>query len=63
MAHGIVARKMKAQLDEISPKAARGGAHAALVLDPAGWHTTDKPKVPRNITVRHCHVNVRAVVR
>jgi DDE superfamily endonuclease len=41
---------MQAHLDEISRKVA-SGAHAALLLDRAGWHTTDKLKVPRNITL------------
>lgn len=41
---------MQTHLDEISRKVAKG-AHAALVLDRAGWHTTDKLKVPRNITL------------
>lgn len=37
-------------LDEISRHVARG-AHAILLLDRAGWHTTDKLAVPRNITL------------
>jgi hypothetical protein len=41
---------MQAHLDEISRKVARG-AHAALLLDRAGWHTTDKLAIPRNITL------------
>lgn len=41
---------MQAHLDEISRKVA-SDAHAALLLDRAGWHTTDKLKVPRNITL------------
>ncbi len=41
---------MQAHLDEISRKVAKG-AHAALILDRAGWHTTDKLNVPRNITL------------
>ena len=27
------------------------GAHAVLLLDRAGWHTTRRLKVPRNITL------------
>ena len=27
------------------------GAHAVLILDQAGWHTTPKLKVPENITL------------
>ena len=40
---------MQAHLDEISHTVARG-AHAALLLDRAGWHTTDKLVMPKNIT-------------
>ncbi|KPL50854.1 transposase [Prosthecomicrobium hirschii] len=41
---------MQAHLDEISRTVARG-AHAVLLLDRAGWHTTDKLRVPKNITL------------
>ena len=41
---------MQAHLDEISRTVARG-AHAILLLDRAGWHTTDKLRVPKNITL------------
>lgn len=41
---------MQAHLDEISRTVARN-AHAALLMDRAGWHTTAKLKVPRNITI------------
>jgi hypothetical protein len=41
---------MLAYLDEISRKVA-SGAHVALLLDRAGWHTTDKLIIPRNITL------------
>ena len=41
---------MQLHLDEISRHVARG-AHAVLLLDRAGWHTTDKLAVPRNITL------------
>ena len=41
---------MQKHLDEISETVAEG-AHAALVLDRAGWHTTGKLKVPANITL------------
>jgi hypothetical protein len=41
---------MLAYLDKISRKVA-SGAHAALLLDQAGWHTTDKLTIPRNITL------------
>src|ERR1019366_7775388 len=41
---------MQVHLDEISRAVAKG-AHAALLMDRAGWHTTGKLKVPRNITI------------
>ncbi len=41
---------MQAHLDEIAMTVARG-AHAVLLLDRAGWHTTAKLAVPVNITV------------
>ena len=41
---------MQAHLNEISLYIAPG-AHAALLMDRAGWHTTDKLKVPKNITI------------
>jgi transposase len=41
---------MQAHLDEIGRTVARG-AHAVLLLDRAGWHTTDKLRAPRNITL------------
>ncbi len=41
---------MQAHLDEISLHVARG-AHAALLMDRAGWHTTGKLRVPENITI------------
>lgn len=41
---------MQAHLDEIGRTVARG-APAVLLLDRAGWHTTDKLRVPRNITL------------
>jgi transposase len=42
-------RTMQLHLDEISRHVARG-AHAALLLDRAGWHTTAKLAMPKNIT-------------
>ena len=36
---------MQTHLDDISCRVARG-AHALLLLDRAGWHTTDKLKTP-----------------
>lgn len=41
---------MQAHLDEISRRVARG-AHAVLLLDRAGWHTTDKLNIPKNLTL------------
>ena len=43
-------RAMQAHLDEISHTVARG-AHAVLLMDRAGWHTTAKLTVPKNITI------------
>src|ERR1700677_447731 len=40
---------MQLHLDEISRNVAEG-AHAVLILDRAGWHTTGKLDVPDNIT-------------
>ena len=41
---------MQLHLEEISLNVARS-AHAVLIMDRAGWHTTAKLKVPRNITI------------
>jgi hypothetical protein len=41
---------MQWQLDEIASQVAPG-AHAVLMMDQAGWHTTDKLVVPANITI------------
>ena len=43
-------RAMQAHLDEIAATVARG-AHAVLLLDRAGWHTTDQLIVPKNISL------------
>ena len=43
------AAMMQLHLDEISCNVAEG-AHAVLLLDRAGWHTTSKLDVPDNIT-------------
>jgi hypothetical protein len=40
---------MQLHLDEIARNVAKG-AHAVLLLDRAGWHTTSKLDVPANIT-------------
>ncbi len=41
---------MQLHLDEISRTVAKR-AHAAVLMDRAGWHTTGKLKMPRNITI------------
>ena len=41
---------MQLHIDEIS-RAVSPGAHALVLLDQAGWHTTRKLKLPRNITL------------
>ena len=41
---------MQLHLDEISRSVARG-AHAVLLLDRTGWHTTGHLAVPKNITL------------
>jgi transposase len=41
---------MQLHLEEISRTVARG-AHAVLLLDRAGWHTTAKLDVPKNLTL------------
>ncbi len=41
---------MQMHLDEISRHVAPS-AHAALLMDRAGWHTTGKLSVPENITI------------
>lgn len=41
---------MQWHLDEISTQVSPG-AHAVVILDQAGWHTTDKLSVPENISL------------
>jgi transposase len=41
---------MQLHLDEIARTVARA-AHAMLLLDRAGWHTTGRLAVPRNMTL------------
>jgi len=41
---------MRKHLEEIS-RAVAPGAHAIVILDQAGWHTTRKLKVPKNLTM------------
>lgn len=42
-------RRRRLHINEISRHVAKG-AHAVLLLDRAGWHTTSKLDVPDNIT-------------
>ncbi len=41
---------MQMHLDEISHNIA-DQAHAVVLMDRAGWHSTDKLKVPKNLTI------------
>ncbi len=41
---------MQLHLDEIS-RYVRPGAHAVVLMDRAGWHTTENLRVPKNITI------------
>jgi transposase len=41
---------MQMHLDEISRNLA-AKAHAVILMDRAGWHRTDKLKVPKNLTI------------
>ena len=41
---------MQKHIDEISG-AVTPGAHALIILDKAGWHTTRKLKLPTNLTL------------
>jgi hypothetical protein len=41
---------MQLHLDEIARTVAKG-AHAVLLLDRAGWHTTRALAIPKNITM------------
>jgi hypothetical protein len=41
---------MQLHIDEIARTVARG-SHAVLLLDRAGWHTTDKLDIPKNMTL------------
>lgn len=41
---------MQLHLDEISRMVAKK-AHGVVLMDRAGWHTTAKLKVPRNLTI------------
>lgn len=44
------ASMMQLHLEEISRTVA-AKAHAVVVMDRAGWHTTDTLKVPKNLTI------------
>ena len=41
---------MQKHIDEIG-RAVTPGAHALIILDKAGWHTTGKLKLPSNLTL------------
>lgn len=43
-------KAMQLHLEEISRNVARK-AHAIILMDRAGWHTTGKLKIPRNLTI------------
>jgi hypothetical protein len=43
-------RAMQMHLDEISRNVA-ARAHAVVLMDRAGWHKTDKLKLPKNLTI------------
>ena len=43
-------RAMQMHLDEISRNIA-ARAHAVVLMDRAGWHRTDKLKLPKNLTI------------
>ena len=52
-AHAALGGRVKpcrCSLDEISRHVARK-AHAVVLMDRAGWHTTGKLKVPKNLTI------------
>ena len=36
------------------------GAHAIILLDQAGWHTSTKLKVPANISLLPCHPSLQS---
>ncbi len=44
------AKTMQLHLDEISKMVARR-AHGVVLMDRAGWHTTAKLSVPKNLTI------------
>lgn len=41
---------MQHQLDEIG-RCTEAGTHAIIVLDQAGWHTTEKLRLPKNVSL------------
>ena len=41
---------MQKHIDEIG-RAVTAGAHALIILDQAGWHTTRKLKLPNNLSL------------
>lgn len=44
------ARAMQMHLNEIARNVA-AKAHAVILMDRAGWHKTDKLKLPKNLTI------------
>ena len=43
-------KAMQMHIDEIS-KTVAAQAHAVVLMDRAGWHKTDKLKLPKNLTI------------
>ena len=43
-------KAMQMHLDQISKHIVRK-AHGVVLMDRAGWHTTSKLKVPKNLTI------------
>jgi transposase len=50
MLPSVNTRAMQMHLNEISRNVA-AKAHAVVLMDRAGWHSTDKLKLPRNLTI------------
>ena len=50
---------MQWHLDEIAVQVSPG-AHAILIVDQAGWHTTGKLVIPPNITLLSCRPGRRS---
>ena len=50
---------MQKDIEEIS-RAVTTGAHALIILDKAGWHTTRKLRPPKNLTLARCRPPARS---